>query len=331
MEAMSSSLELIPVQSHYDDSSKVDTCLFVGESVNVDGVGVSPIGKLITPKGITIETARQIAVVQHGLPGVQWRKDSEKRVVDSLREDQVVFFLMPRGMKLSIDSLNVASCNSVATFGSSMGADKDADFNMAHFVRGSAALWANPVLQNALENKKSGIGIGHSYGASTLLYALRFLQNAEMQYPSKLSFLAPFVKIALGTKDPKIALSTANKDLVSVSNESEKAHKRRLRTVLRECLDWYSFQDDEGNKCKRTTALLNQHAAVFNEAYFRHIGNLDGLEVSPVGIYLGGKDEYIDSKHADLLRICMSTCAFIVTKYPKMDHSLSSANWRAFL
>ncbi len=159
---------------------------------------------------------------------------------------------------------------------------------------------------------------GHSYGSASLLWALLQMRRKELPPPASCSFLAPFVKIDLGGRNPAIALEVVNRRFLAgrfpPNHDAQMARLRR--EVAGECRRWY--------ECRIVEDFLDDHRRFFNQAFFAALAGLEEF-MAPVDIkvFRGSSDQYIGEAHIDLLRSYFGE-EVNVCMFADDDHDVSS-------
>jgi pimeloyl-ACP methyl ester carboxylesterase len=226
-----------------------------------------PENKIIMPR----ETDRlinvdDVVIVQHGLPGIEWRKRIEDEAIELLKGEG----------------------NFAAVFPSQSHTEP---FSMGEYMRNASATIRD--IQAALPSKNLHL-VGQSYGAAAVLQALRKMQQAGRPAPASIHFLSPFVKIATGTQDPEIALSIVNTRLLTDrAMLTPEKQEEILRGVLEACREVYQVEGD----------LVEEHRQLFGDSFYRAIGDLEEfVSASRVQIIRGEEDPYIGGEHTELIR-----------------------------
>jgi len=207
-----------------------------------------------------------VVIVQHGLPGIEWRKRMEDEAIELLKGEG----------------------NFAAVFPSQSLTEP---FSIDEYMKNASDTIRD--IQAALPSKRLHL-VGQSYGAAAVLQALRKMQKAGRPAPDSVHFLSPFAKIATETQDPKIALSIVNTRLLTdKAMLTPKRQEVRLRKVLEECEGVYKVEGD----------LVEEHRKLFGDEFYRAIGDLrEFVSASRVQIIRGGKDEHIGEEHTELIR-----------------------------
>lgn len=248
--------------------------------------------KVILPSGEnSFAEMRDVLVVQHGLPGVLWRKNMEDkcgRYIGQNRSSCAVF-PVPAGIKQIDVVLNLADdsdtdrCRRVLT---------DQPFALEKYVANLFALIKD--VRGEINRMCRLHLAGHSYGSASLLWALLQMKKEGMPCPASCSFLAPFVKIELGGQNPGIALSIVNSRLRAWCSLNHNNQVDCLRKeVVQGCGRWYEFKEE---------SILDSHRRLFNQAFFAALASLRGVAgITDIKVFSGAQDEYIGREHVDLL------------------------------
>lgn len=301
-------MQLIPL----GNSSINESAVFF-EPDTLDGQVVMPWGKFISSSDVILpRSAQNLVVVQHGLPGDQWRLDMEEKAREfvSGRVRSGVLCLIPRGIgidseyKLGINSTDKTKCiNAEPGFFT-------IPFSLDQYVRAMCAAVCDLRRTGAPDQQIHAVG--HSYGALALLYAIRQWIKLGVRLPESLSFLSPFVKAVINTGDPDIALNI-------ISTRLKVDHQAKLAELLGGLSRFYKMESGGGT--------LSSHEAVFNEDFFGDIGIL-GPELQnqcSVQTVRGGEDPFIEVGHSDLIaRIVGQGRECMERVLPHDDHALSS-------
>ncbi|MEK7171568.1 MAG: hypothetical protein AAB739_01535 [Patescibacteria group bacterium] len=277
---------------HGENTDVGESMLFY-KPVVVDGTFVLPWGKFI--ENNTRGSAENLLVIQHGLPGSQWRKTMEQkaRQLVQQRKDVAALFLIPSGIgmdseyDLGITQTDKSDCMEFAPGFFTI------PFSLRQYVRQMCAA----VISLEQDGFRGQIhAVGHSSGASALLYAVRKWHELGICLPASLNFLAPFVKTAVDIDDPEIALSIVNTQCAVQDAVSADSQKQSLRELFEEVRKFYKVLPCEN--------LMTSHGELFDRRFFETIGDLSSIiedQECDVRIIRGGKDPFIDKCHADLI------------------------------
>lgn len=259
-----------------------------------------------------------VAVIQSGLPGVEWRTDMERKFTDYIGEGRNVgaIFMVPPGIKHTPESFNLADPNDLR-----MLEPNEQQFSLQGYLDNLNNLILC-VREGVKDNLKGFHVIGHSYGAVSVLHSLNRMKNEGLVPPSSCTFAAPFVKNSLDDECPELALSIKRTwgDIGNLVLGHPNVQKEILRGVLEGVRDCYEV--DEG------VDLLEMHRATFNAAFFGAIradGSLrdytDSVKLQAMrGVY----DKYIADDQILALKYLLSGQRFDLTRFPRNDHELKS-------
>ncbi len=249
-----------------------------------------PENKIIMPRETDqLIDVKDVMIVQHGLPGIEWRKRIEDEAIELLKGDG----------------------NFAAIFPSQSLTEP---FSIDEYMQNASATIVD--IQAALPSKRLHL-VGQSYGAVAVLQALREMQKSGRRAPNSVHFLSPFVKIATETQDPEIALSIVNTRLLTDRAMLEPERQEAiLREVLEECEGMYQVEGD----------LIEEHRRLFGDEFYRAMDDLEGfVDPSRIQIIRGEEDEYIGGEHTELIRqkLGQNVPERII---PHDGHDLSSIN-----
>ncbi|MBI2638553.1 hypothetical protein HYW83_03115 [Candidatus Peregrinibacteria bacterium] len=300
----------------------------------IDGKWVTAAGKLIAPacEGSPLSKVRRALLVQHGLPGDQWRMDAEEKARKLAKEtgDISTLLLMPGGLRRGTYKMGIGE----------LGGPEADEFHRQRpfffeqpfsFERYTRALFAAMKAMRRYAPQLESMHIaGHSYGALAALYALRQCAKSGMPPPDCANFLSPFVQVALDTKDPDIALRVINTRVAvdeSLVAPGPGSHIGVLKEVLSSLPRFYHVTQPQRNP-------IDWHMRAFGARFFGEIGDLTSVvrDRCRVRVFRGEKDPYIDESHGDLIaRRIGSTRTAIETVLPEDGHSLESLDLRALV
>jgi len=291
----------------------------------VEGKWVMSGGKLISPKGVEhFSQIKNLLIIQHGLPGDEWRLKAEDkaRKVAKERADVSTLLLVPGGTRATYrlgikgadtGDAEVDVCRETRPFFSSQ------PFSFERYKR---MLFHALCGMRAHVDRNCRISLaGHSYGAAALLYALGRCRQDGMQPPVAASFLAPFVKIATDTDDPEITLNIFNTRDQIAEALSYGNHIGRLRDLLETLHQFYNLTEARNP--------IEWHSKAFGARFFEAIGDLSSLnEKCAIQVFRGEQDFYIGPEHSELIanRIGKARQA-IETVLPNDAHELESLDF----
>ncbi|MBI4994572.1 hypothetical protein HZC21_02915 [Candidatus Peregrinibacteria bacterium] len=225
------------VDLHGEDKGVNEHMLFYNP-VMIDETVVLPWGKFMEGTNSAGST-ENLLVIQHGLPGSQWRNTMEQkaRQLVQQREDVAALFLIPGGIgmdseyDLGITQADKLDCMHVAPGFFTI------PFCLQKYIKQMCAV-VIALKQNGFRGRIHAVG--HSFGASALLYAIRKWHKLGICLPVSLNFLAPFVKTAIDIDDPEIALSIINTQCAVNDVVSADSQQQSLRELFEEVRKFYN-------------------------------------------------------------------------------------------
>ena len=327
----------LSTQSLYgSDPSVQETMCFFPDTL-IDDEEVQSAGRLITHKDISnLSEADDLLVIQHGLPGIKWRKWVEAKMRDLVKEcrSAAALVLIPKGIKPNYDgrdavdhNLNMVSSDAYRCmfghpdFFAREEADKSnglgAEFVMSNYLKSFTAVFES--IRSQIAESTRVHAVGQSYGAATLLYTLGHLKSHGMQFPNSATFLSPFTRISLDEMDVDNRLSIINNK--SDGRSMFPTHEALLRATLSDCCPFYNVQND----------LIDQHRILFGRNFYEGVSDLSEVlreDSCSVRVVRGGRDPAISSVHGELIaRHVGMPIDQIETFVPGDGHDLMSFNF----
>lgn len=264
-------------------------------------------GKLITSKDLVgLSGAKKLMIVQHGLPGVEWRiqREKEAQVLVKEQKDVAVVMGVAQGMKLDARLLNLSSPEDLGEI-SAQGGSLTKPFTLKDYLEGPPRM--TRALRARYAQNAELILVGHSYGAMVMLHAWKSLlrNGRQKREDTLLQLLAPFIKAELMSGDPELDLSIINTRIAALDDDlSPEAQRQKLRTVLEECRDYYHV-DNGGD-------LEQMHKEAFGIWFYKNMQHLHRPDqASTPRVILGSNDPHIGEDHAELISS--------LTRHPKSD------------
>ena len=283
-------------------------------------------GKLIHSKDLGgLDEADDVLIVQHGLPGVEWRKAAEEkaRALVQNRQDVAVILGIPMGIKENDKNL----ANKTLGVGEDLARIKaefpdlfDKDFTLAGYLHGLSRL-AKSARGDIREDCRLHLA-GQSFGSLALLSALREMRGNGIAPPDSASFLAPFVsadRYAIQGTD-EYALSMSNPH----SKMSEVGRSAKLNNIYKECHDHYRVTEHVDLQ------LLKSHDNLFSKEFYDVVDDLhEFCRKTIVQIIRGEHDSDISDRHSALLKGRMDVHSELML--PESGHDLESLGFAQLL
>lgn len=258
--------------------------------------------------------APTIVLVQHGLPGIDWRKEVEKKVQAVIENNPELSVLstMPIGLKPTEENFGVP-------------ADKLKDITFDHpdfFGRTFNLETYQQQLYMAFKSLK-GLNpdasirlVGQSYGAAALAYALARLCK-EMWFtglPTKATFLSPFIKIGPSEWE-KTALNIENKAVERMGTSDDPWST--LGEILDQCREHYIIN--------KGANLIEEHRRAFGPQFFHFLNThlpVVSSHCCEIEVFRGSQDPYINQSHSELLAGYLRMTRESIKREVDDDHSL---------
>lgn len=310
--------------------------LIVAPYESVDGYRTDIVGRyLASPGAEKLGTGRDLLVVAHGMPGSEWRLQAEAkaRAFVAQKEGRGALMLMPAGIKrrgrrdyegaydLGVDE------NEADEFGHYLRRNNMPPFRLAQHIRQPFAASDYVRKLPGSSPKPSVHLVGHSYGAPALAYALAKCREERIAPPASAAFLAPFMRLALIPDNDEIGLCVTNTRLAAgetlqVDYTAEERKFIQMLAALQ--LQYYYWLAQNP---------LEDHRTTFGPSFFNRLGDLSEISSNTrVRVVLGGKDEVIDERHAQLIaQRTGRKMEDITTVLPEDGHALPSVNFESLI
>ncbi len=304
--------QLIPLTSHRRDTKEA--------LVSSGGA----CGKLICNENLAgLGQAEDLLVIQHGLPGVEWRNGGPKVEVGieekahcfvSEQEKVAVLVMIATGLRPeNVEGANLADHNDMELVNTFCPELFGSQFELENYLSQLEKMVCG--IRNAIADRCRIHLAGHSYGASALMRTIRKMADHDVPPPHSVSYLTPFVRNVL------------------LGSDYQGGHPLGLRFGLRDnyvlakhILHEVLMGTERQYLCSGQH-LFDEHKLLFTEDFYYHIDTLAPyLSDTAVQVVMAGADNLITPEHANLVEMIVGRVSRL--DMPNEGHDLTSLDLR---